>query len=321
MAEAALRFVGFTARELVVERFFADGKASTWSVADRELGWINKAGVSISIEHGEAPMTFWDQGRRATREDAAQRGQGPAVMFVGGSNAQSYGVIDQESFPFLLGQRNPDLWIENFGNGGYSTAQALLMTERAVGEFYKADAPQLIILTFADSHVVRNVSDQSWVYKISDSQGRYVSPPHFRLDGDQLSFRPFQTIGTWPFETWSALVTTLHNVWMQSVVFDSVDESVLVTQRVLAQFADFSKANGSDLLVVILEDRTEVSERVFDGASFPVLNCSGYERSNPDEYLLGGDGHPNAKLHIHFADCIGSWMNGYFESRSSEGGS
>ncbi|MBT5241787.1 MAG: hypothetical protein HN793_07560 [Rhodospirillaceae bacterium] len=320
VAEVGLRFAGFNARELAADRFFTDGEETTWSVPDSQLGWVNKAGVSISIEHGGAPMTFWDQGRRATRENLESPGDGAAVMFVGGSNAQSYGVTDQESFPYLLGQRNPALWIENFGNGGYSSAQALLMAKRAAGEFYDAIVPQLIVLTFADSHVVRNVSDQSWVYSISDSQGRYVSPPHFRLEGNQLVFWPFRTIGPWPLETSSVLITTLHNVWMQSVLFDSADESVPVTKRVLARFAKFAETIGSDLLVVILEDRTNVSGQVFEGASFPVLDCSGYERSDPKGYLLGGNGHPNAKLHAHFADCIGTWMSSYFESRNSQGG-
>lgn len=319
--ETALRIAGFSARELVPERFFADGETTTWSIPDPQLGWVNKAGIAVSIELGKAPMTFWDQGRRATRDDPGRHPEGAAIMLVGGSNAQSYGVTDHESFPYLLGQRDPGLWIENFGNGGYSTAQALLMAERAVSEFYGTAAPQLIILTFADSHVLRNVSDQSWVYSISDSKGRYVSPPHFRLIGNELVFRPFRTIDPWPLETSSALVTTVHNVWMQSVLFDSAEESVPVTQKLLARFAEFSESIGSNLLVVVLEDRTEVSEVVFKDATVPVLDCSGPERSNPEEYLLGGNGHPNAKLHIHFADCIGAWMKSNFEPQAPDSGS
>ncbi len=319
LVEVAFRVAGFGTRELTPDRFFRDGEETTWSVPDPQLGWINKAGVSVSIEAGVAPFTFWYQGLWATRAYPSEPQEGIPVMLVGGSNAQSYGVADQQTFPFVLGQRFPEMWIENFGNGGYSTVQARLMAERVVNEFYGGAAPELIILTFADSHVVRNVSDQSWVYSISDSQGRYVSPPHFRMDGDQLAFRSFKAIGPWPLETSSALITTMHNVWMQSFLFNSIEESVPVTRRVLGQFYEYAKAIGSDFLVVILEDRTQISERVFEGMSFPTLDCSGYERSNPEEYLLGGNGHPNAKLHTHFADCLGSWVAEYFESRLQKG--
>ncbi|MDG2244661.1 MAG: hypothetical protein P8L66_14345 [Rhodospirillaceae bacterium] len=319
LVEVVLRIAGFGTRELTPDIFFKDGEETTWSVPDSQLGWVNKAGVSASIEAGEAPMTFWDQGRRATRGDPTEPREGVPVLLVGGSNAQSYGVADHETFPYVLGQRFQEMWIENFGNGGYSTVQALLMAERAVNEFYGGLAPELIILTFADSHLVRNVSDQSWVYSISDSQGRYVSPPHFRLDGEQLTFHSFQAIAPWPLETSSALITTLHNVWLQSFLFNTIEESVPVTRKVMDQFFEYATSIGSDFLVVTLEDRTQISESLFEGVPFPILDCSGYERSNPEEYLLGGDGHPNAKLHTHFADCLGGWVAEYFESHLLEG--
>lgn len=311
LVEGGLRLSGFEPRSLVANRFFVEGAGTTWSQPDDELGWVNRPGVSVSIEFGAAPMTFWSQGRRATRPtDTVAVNQKP-VMFVGGSNAQSYGVADHDSFPYVIGQRFPELWVENFGNGGYSTVQALLMARRAVKKFYVDSSPKLIVLTFADSHVARNVSDQSWVYSISDSQGRYVSPPHYRMNGDALVFRPFRTIGPWPLETSSALVTLLHHIWMQSVQFDSADEGVAVTRRVFSEFHDFANEIGADFLVAVLEDRTQISSKVFEGAEFPVLDCSGYEREQPEAYLLGGDGHPNAKLHSHFSGCIGAWMKTY----------
>jgi len=160
--ELALRFSGFEPRVLEANRFFAEDDGTTWSEPDGELGWVNKPGVAISIEHGNAPMTFWDHGRRATRPDSDAESKKRPIMIVGGSNAQSYGVVDRESFPFLLAQRFPELWIENFGNGGYSTAQALLMAERAVPNFYRNARPELIILTFADSHVAIGLRTVSW---------------------------------------------------------------------------------------------------------------------------------------------------------------
>lgn len=308
VAELALRFSGFEPRVLEANRFFVEGDGTTWSEPDGELGWVNKPGVSVSIEHGNAPMTFWDHGRRATRPNSDAESKNRPIMIVGGSNAQSYGVVDEESFPFLLAQMSPELWIENFGNGGYSTAQALLMAERAVSDFYKNERPELIVLTFADSHVARNVSDQSWVYSISDSEGRFVSPPHYRLRNGELVYRPFETIEPWVLETSSAMVTLIHHIWMQNVQFNSGDEGVAVTQKILSRFATFADQIGANFLVVILEDRNQVSAKVFEGLEFPVLDCSGFARESPDDYLLGGNGHPNAMLHLHYSTCVARWM-------------
>lgn len=313
VGEGLLRVAGFEPRELIVNRFFVENTGTTWSVPDAELGWVNKEGVSTSIEAGNALMTFWSDGRRATRPDESRpTTTGMAIMIAGGSNAQSYGVTDVETFAYQLGQLYPEVWIENFGNGGYSTVQALLLSQRAIEEFYKTP-PQLIVLTFADSHIARNVSDQSWLYSISDSQGRYVSPPHYRLRGDALEFRPFQTIAPWPLETSSALLTVLHHTWLQTAEFDTADQGVEVTQRVMEKFAEFADQNGSDFVVVVLEDYKEVSAEVFAEASFPVLDCSGLERQAPKDYLLGGGSHPNAKLHKHFTSCISEWVDGYFD--------
>jgi hypothetical protein len=317
MAESALRLAGFGPRVLTPNPFFVENAESTWSVPDRELGWINKEGVSVSIEYGAAEMTFWSDGRRAVRPDASLPPSPKlSVMVVGGSNAQSYGVTDEESFVYKLGQRFPDVWFENFGNGGYSTAQAMALTQRVIDRFYAAGEPDLILLTFADSHAARNVSDQSWVYSISDSEGRYISPPHYRLTGDGLLYVPFRTIAPWPLEARSAALTALHNVWMQSVLYNTTDQAVPVTRQLIQQFAELAAARGSAFVVAVLEDYSQIAGSLFDGVPVETIECSGLQRTAPDEYLLGGAGHPNAKLHDHFAKCVGSWLDDFITRHS-----
>jgi len=308
IVELASRMAGFEPRTLAVNDFFVDGLDTTWSMPDSELGWINKPGTSVSMEFGNAPMTFWDNGRRASRGAVAVPPHAASIMIVGGSNAQAYGVIDQESFAYKLAKRFPYLWFENFGNGGYSTVQALLLSERELSDIYGATKPDLIVLTFADSHVNRNVSDQSWIYSISDSQGRYVAPPHFRLTNGELDFTPFETIEPWPFETSSAALTLLHNIWLQSVAYNTADQGIDVTRMVFKRFEELVKGSGAELLVAVLEDRSQISGSVFDGLSLNIVDCSGYERDSRADYLLGGNGHPNARYHTHFAECIGGWI-------------
>ena len=308
-AEIGFRVAGFAPREVQINPFFVSNSEVTWSVPDAELGWINKVGVSRSIEEGHVLMTFWDFGRRATRADAARPDGKVPVMVIGGSNAQSYGVRDEESFVYILGERYPQLWLENFGNGGYSTVQALMLGEKAYAEFYTSDKPKLILLAFDDSHAVRNVADQSWVYSISDDEGRYVAPPHYRISDDAFVFHPFRRIGFWPLERKSALSTVLHNVWLQSVVYDTVDQALPVTRHIIERLSGFASTQGVQFAAVVLEDRSQIADALFSGQSFPYKNCSEPGRSDPDKYLLGGNSHPNAGLHLYFANCIAEWLD------------
>ena len=309
-AEGAMRAAGFVPRSSRINPFFVPGTDTTWSVPDPELGWINKEGVSRSIEGDHVPMTFWSFGRRATRAEAALPTDGrPQVMIVGGSNAQSYGVRDEESFASLLSQHYPELSFENFGTGGYSTVQAKLLAARAFEGLYGADKPKLILLAFDDAHLLRNVADQSWVYAISDPEGRYVAPPHYRLDGDKLMFKEFTTIGYWPLERHSAALTVLHNAWLQTFIYNSAREALPVTRRVVADLADYAKSKGVAFAAVVLDDRSQTAGAVFEGQAFPHHDCSGLERTAPEEYMLKEGSHPNAKLHRHLAECIAAWLD------------
>ncbi len=310
-AEGAMRAAGFTPRAPRVNPFFVPGTDTTWSVPDPELGWVNKEGVARALEGERGPMTFWSFSRRASRPDAALPSDGRSqIMIVGGSNAQAYGVRDEESFPYLLSERYPQLSFENFGTGGYSTVQATLLTKRAFDQLYGADKPRLILLAYDDAHLLRNVADQSWVYAITDAEGRYVAPPHYRLDGDKLAFRPFATIDYWPLERYSAAVTVLHNVWLQSFVYNTAAEALPVTRRAVGELAAFAKSKNVAFAAVILDDRGQTAAAVFEGMDFPHHDCSGLERSAPAEYLLKEGSHPNAKLHQHLAACIANWLDG-----------
>lgn len=309
-AELATRTAGFQPRVVTVNPFFTPGVNTTWSVPDPELGWINKPGVAQAIGEDPAPMTFWDFGRRASRPDSAiPPGDRIPVMLVGGSDAQAYGVRDEDSFTYLLAKRYPNLWFENFGGGGYSTVQALLMAQRAYDTFYGANKPRLVLLTFSDSHAARNVSDEVWVNSISDSEGRRISPPHYRLRAGTLEFHPFRIINDWPLEKRSAGLTLLHDRWLRSVAYNTADQAIPVTRRVLDQFVDFAAQKNMASAAVVTEDYTQIGNAVFDGQPFPHKDCSGLERTNHAEYHIVGNNHPNKQLHAILADCIATWLD------------
>jgi hypothetical protein len=309
VAEGLVRAVGLGPRDVRVNRFFAPGRETTWSDPDAELGWINKPGTARSLEGDGALMTFWSDSRRAVRPDPAPPPSAArAVMVIGGSNAQAYGVADADSFAYRLQQRFPDVWFENFGTGGYGTVQATMLAERALRTVYAARKPDLILLGFDDSHAVRNVADREWIFSITDPQGRYIAPPHFRLQGDTLAFYPFRTIAPWPLERRSAAVTLLHGALLRTIAYDTASQAIPVTRRMIGRLAALARANGAAFAVAVLEDRSGTAAQMLPDDGFPRVDCSGPGRADPAAYLIGGNGHPNARLHAAFADCIGAWL-------------
>jgi hypothetical protein len=122
-----------------------------WAAPDPGLGWMSKEGITAAPETS-ASMTFWNFGRRATREDSNLSEEGHTqVMILGGGVAQGYGVSDAETFPALLTELFPDYAFENFGTGGYTVDQARTLGERAFGLLYKSPKPQLVILAYQSS--------------------------------------------------------------------------------------------------------------------------------------------------------------------------
>ncbi len=306
-SEGAVRLAGFKPRAVQVNQFFVPGETS-WSMPDPDLGWINKPGNPRAIGDGDVRMTFWDHGRRATRPDPAPPAGGIPIMIIGGSNAQSYGVVDADTFAWRLAAHDPRLWIENFGTGGYGTVQALMLAERALAGFYHDAKPKVILLAFDDAHILRNVSDQSWIFSISDFEGRYAAPPHYRLENGALVFHPYRSIGFWPLERHSAALTLLHNVWLQSFAYNTKGQATAVTRAVIDRLAALAKANGAVFAVAVLEDRGGATRVLFQDAAFPHVDCSGPGRADPKNTYIAANGHPNAQLHAYFAQCIGDWL-------------
>jgi len=183
------------------------------------------------------------------------------------------------------------------------------MAERAYDNLYGEIKPKLMLLTFSDSHALRNVSDQAWVYSISDSEGRRISPPHYTLRGGALEFHSFKIIQDWPLENHSAALTLVHDRLLRSVVYNTADQATPVTRRVLDQFAAFAAQKNMAFAVVITEDYPQMSGPVFEGQSFPHKDCSGLERTNHDETHIVGNNHPNKKLHGILAECIATWLD------------
>ncbi len=278
------------------------------------LGWVNRPGVHLSWDTGNAPMTFWLDGRRATRAapDAPPEAHAQ-VALIGGSFTQGYGVADEHAFGWLLDARFPDLGVDNYGTGGYGTYQSLMLLEQL---FREADfRPRLVIYGFAAFHGERNVGAYRHVVTLRTQVGERLAPPHVLIAQDALTHRdPFYIRG-WPLEDRSALVSLVHLIQLRWTLRGREQQIEPVTQRLLERMDRLARDRGGRLLVAILEGHPRGREgqapyaRFLQDQGIAYVDCIHPEYGNDPRLRLGGSGHPSPVLHAAWADCIAAWIS------------
>lgn len=277
------------------------------------LGWVNRPGVHLSWDTGNAPMTFSADGRRATRPtaDVPQHPEGQ-VALIGGSFTQGYGVEDRHAFGWLLDARFPGLSVDNYGTGGYGTYQSLLLLE----ELFRQDdfRPRLVIYGFAAFHGERNVGAYRHVVTLRTQVGERLAPPHMLIAQGELAHQaPFYIRG-WPLEDRSALVSLVHLSQLRWTLRGREQQIEPVTQRLLSRMDRLARDRGSRLLVAILEGQQRDREGQAPYAYFlreqgiAYVDCIHPEYGDDPRLRLGGSGHPSPVLHAAWADCIAAWI-------------
>ena len=278
------------------------------------LGWVNRPGVHLSWDTGNAPMTFWADGRRATRAAPAAPPEARAqVALIGGSFTQGYGVADEYAFGWLLDARFPGLSVGNYGTGGYGTYQSLLLLEQL---FRQADfRPRLVIYGFAAFHGERNVGAYRHVVTLRTQVGERLAPPHVLIAQGGLTHRaPFYIRG-WPLEDRSALVSLVHLSQLRWTLRGREQQIEPVTQHLLVRMDRLARDRGSRLLVAILEGQPGDREgqapytRFLQAQGIAYVDCTHSGYGDDPRLRLGGSGHPSPVLHAAWADCIAAWIS------------
>ena len=283
-------------------------------VADEDslLGWVNRPGVYSSWDTGYVPMTFWPEGRRATRSSPEEPGPANArVALVGGSFTQGFGVADERTFGWLLDTRFAGLAVDNYGTGGYGTYQSLLLLERL---FQSAGfRPGLVVYGFAAFHGERNVGAYRHVVTLRTQVGRRFSPPHVLSEqGAVVHKEPFY-VEPWPLEDTSALISLIHLGQLSWTLRGREQQIELVTRHLLARMDQLARDNESRLLVAILDDqpRPEPYTPFLQDQGIAFVNCTHPGYQDEPRLRLGRTRHPSHVLHAEWADCIAAWITGH----------
>jgi hypothetical protein len=306
LAEVALRNAGLGPRRRT--SFCTEDSEFRWADPDPLLGWRNRAGVARSPEPGHVDMTFLEDGRRRSfdRDPAGARIGARTVLVFGCSFTQAYGIVDEETYVWKLGESLPSLRFLNYGTGGYGTTQSMEFAQRVLDEEWSAEAPALVIYGFIGRHLKRSVAHQSWIRTLVDSQRRLIVPPYVRMDGDTLVEHAHARIDPWPGSDGSAVVAQLERLWINVRWWVPEAERVSATRALIERWDEEMRRRGTRLLVVVLDSR-EDRFQVVEDAPFEVLDC---RHPLPPEDRVGGlDGaHPGPGPNGYWSRCIGDWL-------------
>lgn len=284
---------------------------------DPVLGWRNKNG------HYEVPpyqpgssaihITFLDDGRRPTALDPVVGADGDVVL-VGDSFTQGWALNDRDTYAWKLQSRFPALRFRNYGTGGYSGYQSLLMLEQ---QLPRSTRPRLALYGFNDFHEDRNVAAGIWLQELNAFSRRgHVDLPFATYDHRHgLVRHPPDRYVSFPFRQSLALVPLVERGYMTIMTSRRSLQKRLVTEQVFLRMNEVSRAHGASLAVVLLSLDEEAKTHyagVLKANGISAIDCV-YEIT--PNMRVPGEGHPNAAMNSRWADCVAAALvNGHLST-------
>ncbi len=172
------------------------------SIADPELGYVPRAGLSVRVREGFEVHTRED-GIRSNGDQRPGRAR-PVTLVVGDSFAFGDEVLDSESWPAVL-ERAIDAPVVNAAIPGFGLDQSVLRAERLA----PVVDPDRVLVSFIP-HDVRRCAMSIWSHH---------SKPWFDVDSGRLRAHPMSRYAVWR----QAIAPTLS----RSVLIDSLFHDAL----------------------------------------------------------------------------------------------
>jgi lysophospholipase L1-like esterase len=248
-----------------------------------------------------AETTILADGSRQTGSASAAAKE--TLFFIGCSFTFGWAVADEDTFAARLQKQFPEVQVKNYGVPGYSTYQSLLRLEQLLAS---GRPPQRVLYGYLEGHEFRNVAHPLWTFGLTKYSSRgMVAVPYCTLDGnDRLVRHPPERYPEWPLKGYLASVTLLEQTWVNLTRLDRTGQAQGVTDRLLIELVDLCRARGIAFDMVLLnasEGAREHYAHLLQAVGAPPIDCS---HSLSGDLLNPSEGHPNAKLHAIWADCI-----------------
>ena len=274
------------------------------NVSDEILGWSPKIGKHKfkpwSDDGKITYLTINKDKSRVTGSNLIDK----KIVFIGGSNTLGWAVDDFETFTSIIQNKTNDYKIMNFGVGGYSGYQSLLLLEKI---FEKKDQIELVIYGFIPHHEVRNTAAGSWMYLLNFFSTRgFVNLPYASIDKENnlLRYDPIKYINL-PLGDKSALIAKIEKRIMKIKSYNREKKQIEISKAIIKEMDKVSKMNGSNFQLLVLENLNKQKFNVYTNLArnnnIPLINCP---MPQGEKYNVKGDGHPSYSAHKITAECI-----------------
>jgi hypothetical protein len=268
---------------------------------DAKLGWKKQEGQFRIERFGrEIEVSHWPAERRATSAEPVARAR--QILVLGGSFAYGLGLSDDETFPWMMQQRDWRFEWLNLATSGYGTYQALLTLEEHLASHERV--PELVIYGYNWFHAERNVAADSWQYAMAvSSPGVRLPLPFVTLAGADGLSRGIHFYPEWPFRRQSAAVALLERAWNKMQVRGREAQAHEATRRLVIELDELTRSRGSRLLVMIM-GRKDISP-FLEQRNVLFVECM--PPSYTPEMTLP-DAHPTGIRNAYYADCLASFL-------------
>ncbi len=252
------------------------------------------------------------------RRDNGSRGSDKQqIMFLGDSFVNGWAVSDEETFLWKVQNRLPEYAVENYGVGGHSTYQSLMLLDRLLT---KTQNRPTVIYGFSTVDADRNVATEQWLrFLTAHSRRGHVQVPYVTLDGNNaLSYHPPAEHWIWPLSNRSAFMNVLQNGIQSLVTRQRSGYKDRATQLLILEMARRCEQRCRNFGVVILtnlDNELQPYANFLKSKNIPFADCT--MTLTPD-LTVEGEGHPNPKGHQLWADCVEGFLKSKILSHSSE---
>lgn len=298
----------------------ADRHEKSVVLPDTALGWISKPGKYLFPRYeADGKMVEYNiltDGSRRTSQN--QIPSNYDVILLGDSFTQGWAVSDEETFAWKLQALLPDYKIGNFGVGGYSAYQVLLMMRKLSADGVKAP---VIIYGFNVFHEYRNIAPAAWLRTLAALTRRgYPSLPSCSLDRDEniVEHKPAHW-PVFPLQKYTALPQMMIEIYYKFTTrqFERELDARKINKKLLLGMDRFAKNNGVQFIPAILNGTDEERKDYADFFKQNGIKFFDISVELDDHNVIPVDGHPNVIVHTYWAEQLSKQLKLFLKSSAS----
>jgi hypothetical protein len=230
------------------------------------------------------------------------------IWIFGCSVTHGWTLNDEETYPWRLQARLPEVEVINFGVSGYGTLQSLLQLQEALNRRTK---PRLVILAYASFHDQRNtllrvrrkeIVPWNKLGPLTHPYAALDPPGRLKLGMAEVVYHEF------PLMRYSALVHLIETTY-NTKVEDRFYRSHEVTQALIRELAKVTEAHGVELVVAgLLSDRLTADTLAYSRSIGLTTTDISVDLSRRENRNLPHDPHPSPLANEQYAQKLATFL-------------